>query len=77
MINNFRTVDTCITCKFHIEDSDYDEPTTYYCNLDDTFNKIYYSKLTYGKEWEKALNWFSSHSVEENSVCDDFIKNVK
>jgi hypothetical protein len=62
-----------MTCKFHIEDSDYDEPISYFCNLDETFKNKYYTKIVYGKDFEEQGEWFVSHQVCENSLCDDFV----
>ena len=66
-------VNTCMTCKFHIEDSDYDEPNSYYCNLAETFKDKYYTKIVYDGAFEEQREWFVSHQVSENSICDDFV----
>lgn len=71
MNNNFRHVDTCITCQHCLALSDYDEPTNYYCALEEEFNWRSYMKNTNSDE---IKIWCLNHQVEEDSVCDDYLK---
>jgi hypothetical protein len=73
MKNNYRCVDTCMICKFHIQDSDYDEPTSYYCNIENLFKQEF--RLTqYGNENSEKYKWFTEHCVDCDGICDDFKK---
>ena len=72
MKNNFRFVNTCMTCSHCIDISEQDDDVYYYCNLDNTFKEEYYFRPY--KLFEEMQAWLGDHSVREDNVCDDFTK---
>jgi hypothetical protein len=64
---NYRKLDTCSNCKFHIVDDHpeiYDCQTTF-CNLDYSFN----NKLSKFDQF----NWLYDHITSDNTICNDYI----
>ena len=68
MINNYRRLDTCIICMNRVERfvPHTRIPFGYCCNFDQTFSVDNY--------YNENEEWFEFHSIEQNGICDDFIK---
>ena len=78
MKNNYRIVDSCMTCKHRIEISEQDDGMYYYCNVDKKYKQDYYPGLTPMNKtlWKEAREWCGTYTVDENGICDDFEKEV-
>jgi len=78
----YRTVETCKTCAFVFERSDFDESTTYYCTACSMPRPLCCSvgmneqamKDTDYDEWDV---WAEKTQVGSNKVCDAFKKKEK
>ena len=76
MLRNYRTIDTCMNCKFCVTDFIQDGGIDYYCNLDETLNENFLTggyPLKDGISFEESNNWLDVHRVNENTICDDSI----
>lgn len=65
-MKNYRSVDTCMNCKFCIYDNYY---CGNFCNYDNTLKDVYRSKKE--KEWYKKN---AIDVIDENGICDNFEK---
>lgn len=69
---NYRIQDGCHNCKFCLQDSNYDEETRYYCNIDEKItSKILYLPKN-RKQHKIVVAWLDEHGVDGGGICDNY-----